>query len=99
MFGFEAPASVAQLVQLVECLPGECGFITQLSHTKSLKNGTKIGTTVLLAFYLYEYILFGLTISYKPFVFSVSVFCSQICSLKSNLWLKISLTYAISIVN
>ena len=50
-------------------------------------------------FILNENILFWLTISYqKPFVFSVSVFCSQICTLKLNLSPKIGLTYAISIV-
>ena len=39
-----------------------------------------------------------MTISYqKPFVFSVSVFCSQICTLKLNLRPNIGLTYAISI--
>ena len=43
---------------------------------------------------LNENIVFLLTISYqKPFVFSVSVFCSQICTLKLNLWQKIGLTY------
>ena len=48
---------------------------------------------------LNENILFCLTISYqKPFVFSVSMFCSQIFTLKLNLWPKIGLTYAISIV-
>ena len=50
-------------------------------------------------FILNENILFWLTISYqKPFVFSVSVFCSQICTLKLYLWPKISLTYTVSIV-
>ena len=50
-------------------------------------------------FILNENILFSLTISYqKPFVFSVSVFCSQICTLKFNLQWKIGLIYAISIV-
>ena len=50
-------------------------------------------------FNLNENILFWLTISYqKPFVFSVSVFCFQICTLKLNLLPKIGLTYAISIV-
>ena len=50
-------------------------------------------------FILNENILLWLTISYqKPFVFSVSVFCSQICTLKLNLSPKIGLTYAISIV-
>ena len=34
----------------------------------------------------------------KPFVFSVSVFCSQIFTVKLNLQPKIDLTYAISIV-
>ena len=48
-------------------------------------------------FILHESILFWRTISYqKPFVFSVSVFCSQKCTLKFNLLPKI--TYAISIV-
>ena len=50
-------------------------------------------------FILNENILFWLTISnQKPFVFSVSVFCSQIFTIKLNLWPKIDLTYAISIV-
>ena len=50
-------------------------------------------------FILNENILFWLTIpNQKPFVFSVSVFCSQICTLKLNLSPKIGLTYAISIV-
>ena len=50
-------------------------------------------------FILNENVLFCLTISYqKPFVFSVSVFCSQIFTLKLNLQPKIGLTYAISIV-
>ena len=52
-----------------------------------------------LAFILNENILFWLTISYqKPFVFSVSVFWSQIFTLKLNLQPNIGLTYAISIV-
>ena len=46
-----------------------------------------------------ENLLFWLTISYlKPFVFSISVFCCQIFTLKLNLRLKVVLTYAISIV-
>ena len=50
-------------------------------------------------FNLNENILFWLTISYqKPFVFSASVFCSQIFILKLNVWPKIGLTYVISIV-
>ena len=50
-------------------------------------------------FILNENILFLLTISYqKPFVFSVSVFCSHIFTVKLNLQPKIGLTYAISIV-
>ena len=41
-------------------------------------------------FILNESVLFWLTISYqKPFVFSVAVFCSQICTLKLNLSPKI----------
>ena len=44
-------------------------------------------------------ILFGMTIFYqKPFVFSASVFCSQICTLQLNLRPNIGLTYTISIV-
>ena len=50
-------------------------------------------------FILNENLLFRPTISYqRPFVFSISVFCSQIFTLKLNLWLKVGLTYAISIV-
>ena len=49
-------------------------------------------------FILNENILLWLTISsQKPFVFSVSVFCSQICTLKLNLSPKTGLTYSISI--
>ena len=48
---------------------------------------------------LNENILFWLTISFqKPFVFSISVFSSQIFALKLNLRPKVGLTYAISIV-
>ena len=59
---------------------------------------TSLGKTFLsLRFILTENILFWLTISYqKPIVFSVSVFCSQIYTLKLNLWPKIGLTYASS---
>ena len=50
-------------------------------------------------FILNENLLFGPTISYqKPFVFSISVFCFQIFTLKLNLRLKVGLTYAVSIV-
>ena len=61
---------------------------------------TSLGKTFFAwRFILNENILFWLTISYqKPFVFSVSVFCSQICTLKLNLSPKVGLTYAISIV-
>ena len=61
---------------------------------------TSLGKTFFAwRFILNENILFWLTISYqKPFVFSVSVFCSQIFTLKLNLWPKIGLAYAISIV-
>ena len=61
---------------------------------------TSLGKTFFAwRFILNENILFLLTISYqKPFVFSVSVFCFQICTQKLNLSPKISLTYAISIV-
>ena len=51
-------------------------------------------------FILNENIFFWMSIFYqKPLVFSVSVFCSQIFTVKLNLRLKIDLTYAISIVN
>ena len=61
---------------------------------------TSLGKTVFAwRFILNENILFWLTISnQKPFVFFVSVFCSQIFTVKLNLRPKISLTYAISIV-
>ena len=61
---------------------------------------TSLGKTFFTwRFILNENILFWLTISYhKPFVFSVSVFCSQICTLKLYLSPRIGLTYAISIV-
>ena len=50
-------------------------------------------------FILNENILFWSTISYqKPFVFPVSVFCSQLYALKLNLRPEVGLTYAISIV-
>ena len=68
------------------------------SHTTVLS--TSLGKTVFAwPFILNENILFWLTISYqKPFVFSVSVVCSQILTLKLNLRPNIGLTYAISIV-
>ena len=48
---------------------------------------------------LNENILFWLTISYQiTFVFLFLCFVLQICILKLNLWPKIGLTYAISIV-
>ena len=68
---------------------------------------TSLGKNVcllLLFFFAWHFILneifcSDLTISYqKPFVFSVSMFCSQIFTLKLNLRPKIGLTYAISIV-
>ena len=50
-------------------------------------------------FILNKNILFWLTKSYqKPFVLSVSAFCSQIFTAKLNLRPKIGLTYGISIV-
>ena len=50
-------------------------------------------------FILNENSLFWLTIScQKPFVFYVSVFCSQIFTQKLKLRSKVGLTYAISIV-
>ena len=48
-------------------------------------------------FILKENILFWLTILSETFVFSVSVLCSQIFTLKLNLWPKIGLNHAISI--
>ena len=73
---------------------------------KSPNHKPEIRTTVLSTslgktffawrFILNENILFWLTISnQKPFVFSVSVFCSQIFTVKLNLQPKIGLTYAI----
>ena len=61
---------------------------------------TSLGKTFFAwRFILNENILFWLTISNQnPFVFSVSVFCSQICTLKLNLRPNIGPTYAISIV-
>ena len=50
-----------------------------------------------LAFYFkWKYFVLSDYILSEPFVFSVFVFCSQICTLKLNLWTKIGLTYAIS---
>ena len=65
---------------------------------------TVLSTSLRKTFFAWHFILngnilFWLTISYqKPFVFSVSVFCSQIFTLKLNLRPNIGLTYAISIV-
>ena len=61
---------------------------------------TSLGKTFFVwRFFLNENILFWLTISYQTlFVFSVSVFCSQIFTVKLNLRSKIGLAYAISIV-
>ena len=51
-------------------------------------------------FILNKNILFWLPISHqKPFVFYVSVFCSQIFAQKLKLWPKDGCTYAISTVN
>ena len=61
---------------------------------------TSLGKTFFAwRFILNENILFWLTISgQKPFVFYVSVFCSQVFTQKLKLWPKVGLTYAISIV-
>ena len=61
---------------------------------------TSLGKTFFAwRFTLNENILFCLTIYYqKPFVFYVSVFCSQIFTQKIKLRPKVGLTYAISIV-
>ena len=61
---------------------------------------TSLGKTFFAwRFILIENILFWLTISnQKPFVFYVSVFCSQIFTQKLKLKPKVGLTYAISIV-
>ena len=61
---------------------------------------TSLGKTFFAwRFILNKNILFSLTIfNQKPFVFSVSVFCSQLFTVKLNLRPKIGLTYAISIV-
>ena len=73
-------------------------------YLKHFKGTTVLSTSFRKIFFtwhiiLNENIFFGVTISYqKPLVFSVSVFCSQICTLKLNLQPKIGLTYAISMV-
>ena len=61
---------------------------------------TSLGKTFFVWYFILdENILFWLTISYqKPFVFSVSVFCCQIFTLKLNLRPKVGLTHAFSIV-
>ena len=61
---------------------------------------TSLGKTFFAwRFILNENILFWLTVSYqKPFVFSISVFCSQKYTLQFNLRPKIGLTNAIAIV-
>ena len=61
---------------------------------------TSLGKTFFAwRFILNENILFWLTISYqKPFVFPISVLCSQIFTLILNIRPKVGLTYAISIV-
>ena len=74
------------------------------SETKGWTHATvlsiSLGKTIFAwRFILNENILFWLTISYqKSFVFSVSVFCSQISTQNLNLRPKIGLTYAIFIV-
>ena len=75
----------------------------RLGITISIKRtvlSTSLGKTFFAwRFILNENILFWLIISYqKPFVFPVSVFCSEIFALKLNLRSKVGLTYAISIV-
>ena len=50
-----------------------------------------------LAFYFkWKYFVLIVYIYLKPFVFSASVFCSQIFTLKLKLWLNIGLTFTIS---
>ena len=70
------------------------------SNLRTTILSTALGKTFFAwPFILNENILFWLTISnQKPFVFSVSVFCSQIFTVKFNLRSKIGLIYAISIV-
>ena len=78
--------------------------VNQLTLFQGRNNPTVLSTSLGKTFFawrfiLNENILFWLTISkQKPFVFSVSVFCSQIFTVKLNLRPKIGLTYAISIV-
>ena len=70
----------------------------KFSWNPSTVLSTSLGKTfVAWRFILNENILFWLTISYqKPFVFPVSVFCSQIFTLKLNLQPKVGMSYAIS---
>ena len=74
----------------VMCLPGKCSTVLS----------TSLGKTVFSwRFILDKNILVWLTIScQKPFVFYVSVFCSQIFTQRLKLRPKVGLTYAISIV-
>ena len=67
-------------------------------------NPTVLSTSLRKTFFAWHFnsnenLLIWLTISYqKPFVFSVSVFYSQIFTLKLSLWPKIGLAFAISIL-
>ena len=81
-----------------------CFFLHSSLFLSFLSSATVLSTSLGKTFFawhfiLNENILFWLTIFYqKPFVFSVSVFCSLMSTLKFNLRPKIGLTYAISIV-
>ena len=80
------------------CLISIYIFVLNTEMTTVLS--TSLGKTFFAwRFTLNENILFCLTISYqKPFVFYVSVFCSQIFTQKLKLRPKVGLTFAISIV-
>ena len=75
-------------------------MVSLLNHMFTTVLSTSLGKTFFAwRFILNENSLFWLTIScQKPFVFYVSVFCSQIFTQKLKLWPKVGLPYAISIV-
>ena len=84
------------------CFLGKIRKKSSICHLLNMPTvlSTSLGKTFFAwRFILNENILFWLTISYeKPFGFSLSVFCSQMCTLKLNLLPKVGMTYAISIV-
>ena len=76
-----------------------CHWIVSMK-TRATVHSISFGKTFFAwRFILDDNLLFWLIISYqKSFVISVSLFCSQILTLKFNLWPKVGLNYATSIV-